>query len=92
MNNLNPFPVTSSIDDLKKSDKVIAREHFKNNVTKDTLKVIDENIVKKPYDRLDCKICGKKFMRCNKSKHNKTKHHIFCENLNKKWRDTIINI
>lgn len=92
MNNLNPYPVTSTTQELKDSNKIIQKEHFKKNITNEKLKINDENIKKTPYDKLDCKICGKQFMRCNKSKHNKTKHHIFCEKLNSKWRETIINI
>lgn len=90
MNKLNPYPVTSSSDELKNATKIISKEHFKKNVTNEKLKVIDENIVKKPCDKIICNICGRHFTRSNKSKHNKTNHHKFCEELNKKWRDSIL--
>ncbi len=91
MNKINPFPVTSSVDDIKDVNKVIQKQHFKNNINDDTLKTIDSSITKKSNDKIECMICGKKYTRCNKSKHNKTKHHVFCLGLNKKWRETIIN-
>lgn len=85
MNKINPYPVTSDTEELKNDSKIIQKEHFKNNISNEELKV------KKYGDKVDCMICGKRYTRYNKSKHNKTKHHIFCEKLNKKWRDSIIN-
>lgn len=91
MNKINPFPVTSTIDEIKETDKIIQKEHFKNNINNESLKISDNQKNKKSNDKIECKICGRSFTRCNRSKHNKTKHHIFCEKLNKKWRESIIN-
>lgn len=90
MNKINPYPVTSSIDELKNNEKIIQKQHFTKNVDIPCLKTIDNNKEKKPTDIITCMICDKIYTRSNKSKHEKTKHHIFCVNLNKKWRDSII--
>lgn len=90
MNKINPYPVTCNLDELKKTNKIIYKEHFKKNIDNDNLKYIDLNKQKKSTDVIKCNICDKNYTRSNKSKHNKTKHHIFCEKLNKKWRDSII--
>lgn len=91
MNKINPYPITASKEELINDNKVIQNLHFKNNINKEELKVSDCHIIKNGNNKIQCMICGKYFTRYNKSKHNKTKHHLFCENINKKWRDMIIN-
>lgn len=93
MNKINPYPVTSSVEELKSNNNnIFHRAHFKKNICDEKLKINDINNEKKGKDIINCKICGKNYTRYNKSKHIKTKHHIFCEKINDKWRNTIINI
>lgn len=91
MNKINPYPVTAEVSELKNDEKIIQKEHFNKNIANEKLKSQDDNKLKTKNDKIKCMICGNSFTRSNRSKHNKTKHHIFCEGLNKKWRDTIIN-
>lgn len=91
MNKINPFPVTSDIDELKNNTKIIQKEHFKNNINDKNLYIEDDNLNKKGSDKVKCMICGNYYTRYNKYNHNKTKHHKFCDNMNKKWRNMIIN-
>lgn len=91
MNKINPFPITSDTNELINNNKVIQNLHFKNNINKEELKIFDNNETKKGNDKIKCMICGNFFTRYNKSNHNKTKHHKFCEKINKKWREMIIN-
>lgn len=90
MNKINPFPVTSTVEDIIINSKTLQKNHLLANSKDPNLIVTDNNIKKSPKDKLTCNICGKSFTRSNKVKHNKTKHHIFCTKLNEKWRDTII--
>lgn len=93
MNKINPYPVTCSVDELKNnSNNIFHKAHFKKNIDNENLKVNDISREKKGNDIIECKICGRTYTRYNKSKHTKTKHHIFCEKINDKWRKTIINI
>lgn len=91
MNKINPYPVTSTVEELKDNEKIIQKEHFKKNI--ENKQLIDEynGSSKGRNDKIKCMICGNTYTKSNKSKHIKTKHHIFCEGLNRKWRDTIIN-
>lgn len=90
MNTLNPFPVTSTEEELKKTNNVIGKEHFKNNINDVKLTTIDTNPTKSGKDKITCNICGKSYTRYNKTKHCKTKHHQFCTKMNTKWRNIII--
>lgn len=92
MNKINPYPVTSTTEELNDiNNKIINKEHFKKNINDEKLKTIDNNTSKSPKDKIECNICGRSYTRSNRIKHNKTKHHIFCVGLNKKWRESIIN-
>lgn len=91
MNKINPYPITSTDKEIINDNKIIQNIHFKNNINDDKLKIEDNNKIKKGNDKIKCMICGKLFTRYNKSKHVKTNHHLFCEKINKKWRNMIIN-
>lgn len=91
MNKINPYPITSTKKEIIDNNKIIQNIHFKNNINKEELKIEDNSKIKKGSDKIKCMICSKYFTRYNKSKHNKTSHHIFCEKMNKKWRNMIIN-
>lgn len=41
-------------------------------------------------DRIQCKICGKKMLRSNQSKHKKTQYHMAFEKMNNKIRDLLL--
>jgi hypothetical protein len=45
----------------------------------------------KPTDRIKCKICGKIYSRNCKTHHDKTQHHLFYDNMNKKLRELLLN-
>lgn len=87
---INPYPVTLEKEDLKNLNKVINRAHFEKNIEDNNKKIVDNHVEKKGSDKIECKICGRTYTRYNKSKHNKTNHHKFCEKLNDKWRDSIL--
>lgn len=44
-----------------------------------------------PRDKVRCNICSKEFTRWNRSKHNKTKHHILCEKIVSKMKNFILD-
>mgnify|MGYP000850943203 CR=1 FL=1 len=87
MDKINPYPITSSLEELKNDNKIIQKAHFIKNINDEKFK--NEQI---SNNRIKCMICGKEYTKYNKTKHYKTKHHIFCEKLNYKWRKMIINI
>jgi hypothetical protein len=43
----------------------------------------------KPTDKVVCKICGKTFVRSNRSRHNDTNHHKIYEKMSSTIRDLI---
>ena len=91
MNKLNPFPVTATLDEIKSTTRIIPKLHFEKNINDKKMQVEDIHIIKKGSDILVCKICGRTYTRYNKQKHDKTKIHILCVNMNKKWRDMILD-
>jgi hypothetical protein len=74
------------VPELKYVQTPIGKAHYDASDKKD-----DKQDDKKYTDRIECKICDRSYTRSNASKHRKTKHHQFCEKLNKKWRDMLIN-
>lgn len=42
-------------------------------------------------DMIECKDCGKKYMRSRGTQHRRTKYHQVYEKMNKKLRDLLIN-
>lgn len=91
MDKINPYPITSSVAELRNAERIIPKLHFTENINNKKYKTIENTTIKNGKDKIKCQICSIDYTRYNKSKHYKTKHHIFCESLNKKWRDTIIN-
>lgn len=79
-------PIFLSDESLQKVKKPIPMAHYKKAI---------EDIKDEEYNRYEyikCNICNKKYTKNNKFHHYKTKHHIFCEGLNKKWRKMLIDI
>ena len=47
----------------------------------------DDSTTKKDWSKkIKCWICGKEYTGYNKHNHNKTQHHKFCLEMNKKWQ------
>lgn len=79
-------PIFYNNDQLQFMKNPIGKAHYKN-----ALENKDNNKIKIPSQYVECDICGKKYTKYNKNKHIKTKHHIFCKKINKKWRKMILD-
>lgn len=65
----------NSIQHILKNQFLDKREEFCNDLIKKQQNDADNNIIKTSHDKLICVVCGGKYIRCNKSRHVKTKRH-----------------
>lgn len=78
-------PIFCTDEALQEVKTPIAKAHYKLAIDR-----INENH-NNLGEYIKCDICGKDYTKYNKSKHNKTNHHIFCTKINKKWRKMILD-
>lgn len=58
-----------------KNKIIIMQKGVINKLIKNTQKMLDTNEEKQPYDKIKCIICGRNYIRKNRSLHVKTKRH-----------------
>lgn len=76
-------PIFLEDNELQYIKNPIGNAHYKKALENSNKKTKDDYII--------CDICGKGYTKSNKSRHNKSKHHLFCQQLNKKWRKMILD-
>jgi len=77
------IPLLSS-DDIKKLEKPVGKAIYINKYGRPKKKEEDKA---KPGDRIICDICGEKFIRSHRSRHNQNKvHQVYAKIHNKLYK------
>jgi hypothetical protein len=77
------------IDDIKKLQTPIGKAIYNNSIGRPPKKEGEKAL---PNDRLNCEICGGKFIRSHRTAHKKTKVHKAYENMNRKISKVLLDI
>lgn len=78
-----------SINDIKKLENPIGKAIYKNQIGRPRKK---EEEKAKPNDRLICDVCGEKFIRSHRTRHNQNKVHQAYAKMNKKISKVLLDI
>lgn len=89
-------PENSDIEDDASSEEYEANSDSELELESDDIHTNNMAIPKSKTkthwsDRLQCKICGKSYMRSTVSRHKKTKYHQMYEEMNNKLRNILID-
>jgi hypothetical protein len=76
-------------DDLKYVRKPIGKAIY-NNAILGRPKINEEDKAK-PTDRIECKVCGKTFIRSGRTNHNKSEIHKAYLRMDEKLKDFLLN-
>lgn len=82
-----PEPITLTVQQVKQLKLLpLSNSRYKSATVRKTRKPRPSK-----YEHIVCDICGNSYTQYNVTHHRKSKHHLFCKDLNDKWKK-IINI
>lgn len=77
-----------SIKDIRNLDKPVGKAIYRNKIGRPKMKEEDKA---KPGDRLVCDVCGEKFIRSHRTRHNQNKVHQAYANIHNKLYKVIVD-
>lgn len=86
----NSIPLLSK-EELKYIQTPVGKAIYENTTRSVGRPRMDDDKKCKPSDRIICEICGKKFVRSNRTGHNKTEYHNAFKNMNDKLRIILLD-